>query len=69
MQSRTTPIPSNAWFKSSYSGANTSECVETAFLPGGPAVRDSKDRHGPQLAFGAPAWAGFVAALRNGQLD
>ncbi|WP_030911096.1 DUF397 domain-containing protein [Streptomyces sp. NRRL F-5126] len=62
MQSNTKPVPAAgpAWVKSSYSG-NNGNCVEVAALPrGGRAVRDSKDPHGPVLAF-APA--GFHAFL------
>ncbi|MBT2493865.1 DUF397 domain-containing protein [Streptomyces sp. ISL-96] len=68
MQSQTPAIPSNAWFKSSYSGANTSECVEAAAVVDGAAVRDSKRPLGPRIAFGACAWTDFVAALRGNQI-
>lgn len=68
MQSCTPEIPADAWFKSSYSGAGTSECVEAAAVLEGAAVRDSKNPHGPRIAFGAQAWAGFVAALRDDRL-
>ena len=69
MHSRTPVIPSGAWFKSSYSGANTSECVEAASASAGTAVRDSKRAGGPQLAFTSSAWGEFLAALLEGQLD
>jgi hypothetical protein len=48
------------WFKSSYSAGNGGECVEVAAAPGAVHVRDSKDRHGPQLAFSPEAWAELV---------
>lgn len=50
------------WFKSSYSGSSSSECVETA-IPAGPCiyVRDSKDRGGDMISFTADAWAAFMA--------
>jgi hypothetical protein len=32
------------WFTSSFSGGNGDRCVELAFLSGGVAVRDTKDR-------------------------
>ncbi|MFF9058492.1 DUF397 domain-containing protein [Streptomyces sp. NPDC014882] len=48
------------WFKSSYSGANTTECVETAFVPAGVLVRDSKSPGGPRVAVSAEAWQRFV---------
>lgn len=61
-------IPDAAWFKSSYSGGNETECVEAAALPDRTAVRDSKDPVGPRLNFGARAWACFVAAVGQASL-
>nr|WP_065962786.1 DUF397 domain-containing protein [Streptomyces sparsogenes] len=54
----------DAWFKSSYSGAGQTECVEAAFRPGGIALRDSKDPERAVLAFSARAWGDFLAAVR-----
>ncbi|MEW2087109.1 DUF397 domain-containing protein [Streptomyces sp. NPDC005283] len=68
MQSPTPEIPAEAWFKSSYSGANTSECVEAAVTPGVAAVRDSKNPLGPVISIDASAWGDFLAALRRGLL-
>ena len=59
-----------AWRKSSYSGSNGGECVEVA--RGGPAavvVRDSKDPHGPKLAFAPGAWAAFTRQVKAGDFD
>ncbi|MGW1651224.1 DUF397 domain-containing protein [Streptomyces atratus] len=56
------------WFKSSYSGGNTTECVEAAHLPQATAVRDSKNPDGPMLTFGNASWAGFLTAVRHQQL-
>ncbi|MGW2256926.1 DUF397 domain-containing protein [Streptomyces sp. NPDC001780] len=53
------------WFKSSYSGAGTTECVEAAHLQEGTAVRDSKDPSGPWIVFPAGAWTGFLATLKD----
>ncbi|SCL29700.1 protein of unknown function [Micromonospora nigra] len=54
------------WRKSTRSGGNGGECVEVADnLPGIVAVRDSKDPHGPALAFPASAWATFVGTIRR----
>jgi hypothetical protein len=61
-------IPEQAWFKSSYSGANTTECVEAAVLPDGVAIRDSKDTEGPVLAFSPEAWRTFIGSVRDGSL-
>jgi hypothetical protein len=57
------------WFKSSYSGGGTSECIETAFLPSAVAVRDSTDPSGPRLEFASGAWTSFVDAIRDGGLS
>ncbi|WP_329067889.1 DUF397 domain-containing protein [Streptomyces sp. NBC_01429] len=56
------------WFKSSYSGGNTTECVEAARLPGSTAIRDSKNADGPRLVFRQPSWDGFVGAVRGSGL-
>ncbi|MFJ9605988.1 DUF397 domain-containing protein [Kitasatospora sp. NPDC101176] len=57
------------WRKSTYSGGG-GECVEVADgLPGTVPVRDSKDPHGPALAFPADAWQSFVTAVRTGEFD
>ncbi|MET8180798.1 DUF397 domain-containing protein [Streptomyces sp. NPDC005336] len=57
------------WFKSSYSGAGNTECVEAAFLDGvRTGVRDSKDPGGPVLRFSSGAWRDFVAAVRGDRL-
>ncbi|WP_433892248.1 DUF397 domain-containing protein [Streptomyces sp. CA-111067] len=57
------------WTKSSYSGSNGGDCVEVAAgSPGTVPVRDSKNPHGPQLTFTAPAWTAFLTALRTGDL-
>lgn len=61
-------ISERAWFKSSYSGAGNTECVEAAFGPDSAAVRDSKDAGGPVLGFSHGAWGDFVAALRTDEL-
>lgn len=52
------------WRKSRRSGASGS-CVEAAPSPDSVAVRDSKDRHGPALAFGPRTWSGFVDNVKK----
>ncbi|MEO3777269.1 DUF397 domain-containing protein [Micromonospora sp. B11E3] len=54
------------WRTSTRSGDNGGNCVEVADnLPGVVAVRDSKDRTGPVLAFTPDAWAAFVRAASS----
>ncbi len=55
------------WFKSSYSGAPTTDCVETARHVG-MLVRDSKDPHGPNFSFTPAAWTSFIAAVKAGRV-
>ena len=55
------------WYKSSYSGGGGNNCLEVA--DGHPTlvpVRDSKNPHGPKLAFRAEAWSAFVAGVQRG---
>ncbi|MFE0030454.1 DUF397 domain-containing protein [[Kitasatospora] papulosa] len=61
--------PDAAWFKSSYSGGNETECVETAFVDSGTSVRDSTRPHEGLLHVRPAAWAVFVDSLRGGQLS
>ncbi|MFF2508339.1 DUF397 domain-containing protein [Streptomyces sp. NPDC058067] len=60
----TPPSPALHWFKSSYSGGNTTECVEVAAAPAGVRIRDSKRAAGPHLEVSAQAWRRFVATSR-----
>ncbi|MFD5127237.1 DUF397 domain-containing protein [Streptomyces olindensis] len=59
------PAAGLAWFKSSYSGGNTTECLETAFLPSGVLVRDSKRPGDPWLVVSEEAWMRFVRATTH----
>ncbi|MBO4210663.1 DUF397 domain-containing protein [Micromonospora echinofusca] len=55
------PVP-GAWRTSSRSSGN-GNCVEVAAGSTAVAVRDSKDRGGPVLAFPAASWRSFLAGL------
>ncbi|WP_217197095.1 DUF397 domain-containing protein [Streptomyces buecherae] len=58
------------WRKSSHSSTNGGDCVEVGFgMPSTVPVRDSKDPHGPALAFDAAAWTAFVASVKTGAFD
>jgi Domain of unknown function (DUF397) len=53
-----------AWRTSTASISN-GECAEVRQDGTVVLVRDTKDRGGPVLAFGAGTWAAFVARLRS----
>jgi len=58
------------WRKASYSNGNGGACVEVARnLPGIVAVRDSKDRNGPALAFAPASWQALLDGIKSGALD
>ncbi|MFG1652253.1 DUF397 domain-containing protein [Micromonospora sp. NPDC049275] len=50
------------WRTSTRSSGN-GNCVEVATVDGRIAIRDSKDRSGPALAFGPAAWRSFLHGL------
>ncbi|MFK0117031.1 DUF397 domain-containing protein [Streptomyces sp. NPDC090994] len=52
------------WFKSTYSGANATECLEAAFVSPGVVIRDSKRREGGWVQFSTRAWDQFVTARK-----
>jgi hypothetical protein len=59
------------WRKSSFSGSggNGDGCVEVAVLPGGIAVRDTKDRALPPHHHSSEAWSEFLAGIRAGEFE
>jgi hypothetical protein len=60
--------PSRAVWRTSGYTNNGGACVEVADnQPGIVAVRDSKDRQGPMLAFSREDWRAFVRAIKDGQ--
>jgi hypothetical protein len=54
-----------AWFKSSYSGGNATECVEAAFGPAGVLIRDSKRPKQQHLTVSALPWAEFLTSITS----
>jgi hypothetical protein len=54
------------WRKSSHSGDNGGECVEVASPRDAVAVRDSKDRSGPEVRFSLSAWRTFASQVKAG---
>jgi Domain of unknown function (DUF397) len=58
--------PSRAVWRTSRRSNNGGACVEVADnMPKVIAVRDSKDRQGPILAFGRDAWQTFLRGLKD----
>jgi hypothetical protein len=57
------------WFTSSFSGGNSNNCVEVAFVPDAVAVRDTKNRALPPHRYSASCWAEFLEAVRSGEFD
>ncbi|MEI5103189.1 DUF397 domain-containing protein [Streptomyces sp. PmtG] len=66
MSAHARPVPESAWFKSSYSGGNTTECLEVAVASDTTVlIRDSKRPAGKRITVLPEAWAGFVSSLRD----
>jgi hypothetical protein len=53
-----------AWRTSSFSGGNGNGCVEVAPLPGGVAVRDTKDRSRAAHVYPRTTWEALLADVR-----
>ncbi|MEV0935037.1 DUF397 domain-containing protein [Streptomyces phaeochromogenes] len=68
MASESGRVPDAAWFKSSYSGGNETECVECAYVGTRLRVRDSKCANGPVVTVRAHAWRAFIRALEGDTL-
>lgn len=63
MSNTDTPRPYGQWFKSSYSGGTSDQCVEACPQPAAVYIRDSKrrdDLKAPVLSFSGAAWAAFT---------
>ncbi|WP_329614652.1 DUF397 domain-containing protein [Streptomyces brevispora] len=48
------------WFKSSYSGPESGNCIEVATGPHAIRIRDSKDLSVPFLSVSPAAWSAFL---------
>jgi hypothetical protein len=57
------------WRKSSYSGNNGGQCVETRALPDIIAVRDSKNPDGGILTFSPEMFSAFLSGIKNGRFS
>ncbi|WP_069740950.1 DUF397 domain-containing protein [Streptomyces sp. EN23] len=55
------------WFKSTYSGDDSGDCVEVATCPHTVHVRDSKDLTVPALAVSPATWTSFVDFTADAQ--
>ncbi|MCF2529354.1 DUF397 domain-containing protein [Yinghuangia soli] len=56
------------WVKSTFSHQNGA-CVELAGIPGGVALRDSKDVGRPALCYTYDELAAFIAGVKAGEFD
>ncbi len=63
---RTNHVPT--WRKSSYSGGTAENCIEVASMPGGTAVRDSKQHRGPIVTVPSGDWAEFIGSIKAGTI-
>ncbi len=57
-------ITVTGWRKAAYSSGNGGACIEAGNTGHGVAVRDSKDRQGPKLAFAPDAWRAFTQRVK-----
>ncbi|MFE7115608.1 DUF397 domain-containing protein [Streptomyces sp. NPDC057654] len=61
-------LPEKSWAKSSYSGSQQSDCVETQCTADGlVAVGDGKAHALGAFVFSPAAWAEFVGAVKRGE--
>ncbi|TDQ55408.1 DUF397 domain-containing protein [Actinorugispora endophytica] len=57
-----------AWRTSSYTNANSANCVEVADTPEASAVRDTQNRHLGALLFDSAEWRAFLTAAKHDAL-
>lgn len=63
----TDPAPSGLRWRKATVSQGSQGCVELAALPGGLAIRDSKDPDGPRLHVGLEAARAVIDALKTGR--
>jgi hypothetical protein len=63
-----TNVPAGLWRKASYSNGQGS-CVEIGQAGPAVAVRDTKDPHGPALAFSQAGWREFTRRVKAGAAE
>jgi hypothetical protein len=56
------------WLRAS-NGNGGANCVEVAQMPGGTAIRDSKNPDGPRIILADDDWLDFKAAVASGDFD
>jgi hypothetical protein len=61
------PLDHAVWRTSTL--CNNGTCLEVAFIDGGVAIRDSKNRQGPILQFASSEWEAFVGGVHRGDFD
>ncbi len=62
-------LNSATWRKSTKSGGNGGGCIEVGAVADVIAVRDTKDRQGPALAFSPDAWRSAIAKIKQEALS
>jgi hypothetical protein len=66
------PLARTTWRKSSFSGSGGTgggNCVELAALPGGIAIRNSNDPHGPTILFTRDELNAWIRGCKAGEFD
>jgi Domain of unknown function (DUF397) len=65
-----TDLSRAVWYKSTFSKGSGGDCVEVATnLPDIVALRDSKDREGPNLTISDRSWSAFVQGIKHGDFN
>lgn len=65
-----TDLSRAVWHKSTFSNGSGGDCVEVATnLPDIVAVRDSKNRSGPELVVTPDTWTAFVQGIKRGEFN